>query len=138
VAEAGYAAAFGDGQVLSELSVTLANLGHLQLSLPPLFIDNECAIGLATSTVRQKKSKSIDMRLDWLMDRVTQKLFHLCFIPGVINPSDFFTKILSFYRHIAALPFLHGTPYHPPSIHPVVRNRPLRFMTPSSGTTTLP
>jgi hypothetical protein len=28
---------------------------------------------------------------------------------GLINPADFFTKILPVYRHIAALPFLHGT-----------------------------
>ncbi len=35
--------------------------------LPPpiLFVENEWAIGIATSLVRPKKSKSIDMRLDW-------------------------------------------------------------------------
>jgi hypothetical protein len=66
VAEAEYAAAFGGGQVLVELTLTLTNLGHPQQSPPLLFIDNECAIGLATSSVRPKKSKSIDMRLDWI------------------------------------------------------------------------
>ena len=67
-AEAEYAAAFGGGQVLAELALTLTNLGHPQQSPPLLFVDNECAIGLATSSVRPKKSKlkSIDMRLDWL------------------------------------------------------------------------
>ena len=120
VAEAEYAAAFGGGQVLAELSLTLTNLGHPQQSPPLLFVDNECAIGLATSSVRPKKSKSIDMRLDWLKERVSQNLLRLVFLPGLINPADFFTKILPVYRHIAALPFLHGTPYHPqpPHTHP--------------------
>ncbi len=49
VAEAEYAAAFGGGQVLVELTLTLTNLGHPQQSPPLLFVDNECVIGLATS-----------------------------------------------------------------------------------------
>ncbi len=62
VAETEYAAAFGGGQVLVELTLTLTYLGHPQQSPPLLFVNNECAIGLATSSVRPKKSKSIDMR----------------------------------------------------------------------------
>ncbi len=117
VVEAEYAAAFGGGQVLVELTLTLTNLGHPQQSPPLLFVDNECAIGLATSSVRPKKSKSIDMRLDWVKKRASQNFFRLVFLPGVINPADFFTKILSVYHHIAALPFLHGTPYYPQPPH---------------------
>ncbi len=63
---------------------------------------------LATSSVRPKKSKSIYMRLDWMKERAGQRFFRLIFLPGLINPADFFTKILPVYRHIAALPFLHG------------------------------
>ncbi len=68
------------------------------------------------------------MRLDWLKERASQQLFRLVFLPGLINPADLFlfTKILLVYRHIAALPFLHGTPYpilfapkpHPITSHP--------------------
>ncbi len=121
VAEAEYAAASGGGQVLVELTLTLTNLGHPQQSPPFLFVDNECAIGLATSSVRPKKSKSIDMRLDWLRERASQLFFRLVFLPGLINPADFFTKILPVYRHLAELPFLHGTPYtipYAPTPHP--------------------
>jgi hypothetical protein len=119
VAEAEYAAAFGGGQVLVELTLTLTNLGHPQQSPPLLFVDNECAIGLATSSVRPKKSKLIDMRLDWLKERVGQQFFRLIFLPGLITPADFFIKILLVFRHIAALPFLHGTPYPiPPALKP--------------------
>ncbi len=94
-----------------ELTLTLTHLGNPQQSPPLLFVDNECAIGLASSSVRPKKSKSIDMRLDWLKERASQQLFRLVFFPGLINPADFFTKILPVYRDIAALPFLHDTPY---------------------------
>ncbi len=122
VAEAEYAAAFGGEQVLVEPTLTLTNLGHPQQSPPLLFVDNECAIGLATSSVRPKKSKSIDMRLDWIKERAGQNCFRLVFLPGLINPAEFFTKIftkiLPVYRHIAALPFLHGTLYHPQPSHP--------------------
>ncbi len=114
VAEAEYSATFGGGQVLAELTLTLTNLGHPQQKPPLLVVDNECAIGLATSSVRPKKSKSIDMRLDWLKERAGQQFFRLVFIPGLINPADVFTKILPIYRHIAALPFLHGTPVRRP------------------------
>jgi hypothetical protein len=111
VAETEYSAAFGGGQVLIELTLTLTNLGHPQQTPSLLFVDNECVIGIATFSVRPKKSKSIDMRLHWLKERAGQQFFRLVFIPGIINPAGFFTKILSIYRHIAALPFLHGTPY---------------------------
>ena len=83
--------------------LTLTNLGHPQQSPPLLFVDNECAIGLATSSVRPKKSKSLDMRLDWLKERTSQQFFRFVFLPGLIDPAEFFTKILPIYRHIAAL-----------------------------------
>jgi hypothetical protein len=56
-----YSAAFGGGQVLVELTLTLTNLCLPQQLPTLLFVDNECAIGLATSSVRPKKSKSIDI-----------------------------------------------------------------------------
>jgi hypothetical protein len=117
LAEAEYAAAFGGGQVLVELTLTLTNLGHPQQSPPLLFVDNECAIGLATSSVRPKKFKSIDMNLDWLKEWASQQFLRLVFLSGLINPADFFTKILPVYHHIGALPFLHGTVYCPQPPH---------------------
>ncbi len=71
--------------MLAELTLTLTNLGHPQQPPPLLFVDNECAIGLATSSVRPKKSKSINMRLDRLKERVSQHFLRLVFLPGLIN-----------------------------------------------------
>jgi hypothetical protein len=140
VAEAKYASAFGGGQVLVELTLTLTNLGHPQQSPPLLFVDNECAIGLATSSVRPKKSKSIDMRLDWLKERASQQFFRLVFLPGLINPADFLPKSFpstdkllpcpSFMApHI--LPLLHRLPS--PS-HPIHTIAPVVAMQSSTGT----
>ena len=110
VAEAEYAAVFGGMQVGCELRTILASLGYLQPPTP-VAVDNQCAIGLATATVRPKKSKSIDMRLDWIVDRVEQNQFSVDKIDGTANLADFFTKVLPIYRHKFLTPLLLG---HPP------------------------
>ncbi len=108
VAEAEYVAAFGGGQVLAELSLTLTHLGHPQQSPPILFVDNECAIGLTTSLVRPKKSKSIDIRLDWLKERVGQQYLRLVFLPGLIN-SGYPGRVLCMqYHSTLQYPFFFG------------------------------
>jgi hypothetical protein len=80
------------------------------------------------------------MRLDWLRERASQQFFCLVFLPGLglINPADFFTKILPAYRQIAALPFLYGTPFpifhHPHPSHPILTIAPVVAMQSSTGT----
>jgi hypothetical protein len=104
-------------QVCCELRTTLASLGYPQPPTP-VYVDNLCAIGLATSTVRPKKSKSIDMIFDWIRDRVRQKLFTVLKIDGTANLADFFTKILPVARHKFLIPLLLG---HPPLPLPPTR-----------------
>ena len=38
-------------------------------------VDNETAIGFLKSTMKQRMSKSIDMRFYWVRDRVNQNQF---------------------------------------------------------------
>ena len=106
-AEVEYAAIFGGMQVACELRTTLASLGYPQPPTP-VYVDNKCAIGLAKSTVRPKKSKSIDMRFDWIRDRVKQNLFTVIKIAGTANLADFLTKILPVARHKFLTPLLLG------------------------------
>jgi hypothetical protein len=115
-AEAEYAAIFGGMQVACELRTTLTSLGYPQPPTP-VHIDNLCAIGLATMTVRPKMSKSIDMRFDWIIDRVEQQLFTVHKILGTSNLADFFTKILPVARHKFLTPLLLGHPPLPTSKH---------------------
>jgi hypothetical protein len=93
VSEAEYGCVFGNCQVAVEERSILNSLGYPQ---PPTLVlcDNECAIGLADETVRPKKSKSIDLRLDWVRDRVRQGQFIISFVPGKANLADFFTRSL--------------------------------------------
>jgi hypothetical protein len=61
---------------------------------PPTAIktDNSTAYGIANGTVKQKRSKAIDMRFYWIVDRVRQKQFYVYWAPGASNKADYFTK----------------------------------------------
>ena len=98
VSEAEYGALFSNAQVAVDERSILTNLGYPQ---PPtiLLCDNECAVGLATETVRPKRSKSIDMRFNWTRCRVRQHQFKVEYIPGPQNLADFFTKPLPVHTH---------------------------------------
>ena len=75
-----------------------------------MLCDNECAVGLASDTVRAKKSKAIDMRFDWIRDRVRQKQFIVSFLPGSLNLADFFTKSLPKGKHQELAPLYVDNP----------------------------
>ena len=55
-------------------------------------VDNTTADGFANSTMKQKRSKAMDMRWYWLQDRVRQNQFLVYFRPGKDNLADPFTK----------------------------------------------
>jgi hypothetical protein len=114
-AEAELAAAFGNAKAACFLRSTLQNIGYPQPATP-LFCDNECTIGLTHATVRPKHSKSMDMRFDWLRDRVSQGLFFLPYIPSLLNLADFFTKPLPVHRHLELAPLYT---FYPPTLSPL-------------------
>lgn len=90
-AEAELAALFYNAQDACTIQQTLADLGHVQPPTP-LQTDNNCANGIINGTVKQKRSKAIDMRFYWLCDRVSQKQFQVRWAPGITNLGDYFTK----------------------------------------------
>ena len=61
-----------NGKTAVPLRITLHELGFTQ---PPTSIktDNAVSNGIVTATVRQKKSKAMDMRFYWIKDRLKQK-----------------------------------------------------------------
>ena len=80
-------------------------------SLP---IDNKCAHGILTSSMRQKLSKAFDMRYWWMKYRIGKKQFDLTWAPGKLNFTDYFTK--------------HHPPCeNAPQIHPTHSSRTLIF-----------
>jgi hypothetical protein len=73
-AEAEIGAMFYNSQDAVPMRVALAEMGHPQ---PPIHVrgDNSTAIGIANKTIKQRRSKSMDMRYFWLQDREAQSQF---------------------------------------------------------------
>ena len=76
----------------------LQELGHKYPPVP-IQVDNTAAVGFANITIKQKRSKAIDMRFYWLQDRCEQGQFNIYWAPGATNLADYHTK------------------HHPPSHH---------------------
>ena len=90
-AEAEVAALFLTAQEMVPLRQCLIDLGHPQPATP-LKTDNSTAKGIVTGTIKQKRSKAIDMRFYWLRDRVKQGQFNVYWEPGQHNLADYVTK----------------------------------------------
>ena len=65
--------------------------------------DNSTANGFIRGTIKQNKTKAIDMRFYWLKDRQEQQQFDIHWAPGQVNLADYFTK------------------HHPPTHHRALR-----------------
>ena len=89
--EAEVGALFHNAQDACMLRNALEFLGHPQPATP-IQTDNSCAEGIANDTVKQKRSKAIDMRFYWIRDRVKQGQFIVHWKAGRDNLADYFTK----------------------------------------------
>jgi hypothetical protein len=84
-------ACFHNAQSGAPIRVTLTELGHTQPPTP-LRTDNSTAYHIANETIKQKRSKAMDMRYHWLTDRVHQKQFDVYWRPGRENLGHYHTK----------------------------------------------
>ena len=66
-------------------------LGHSQPPTP-VKTDNSTAASFVHSDIIQKKSKTWDMRWNWLKDRQVRKQFEIYWRKGTENLADYFTK----------------------------------------------
>ena len=90
--EAELGALFYNAKDAAWLCTTLANLaGHPQPPTP-IQTDNACATGILNDTVKQRRSKAIDMHFYWLRDRVRQGQFLVQWRHSAENLADYFTK----------------------------------------------
>ena len=101
-AEAELAALFMNAQIIMPLRTMCEELGHPQPPTP-IRTDNSTAKGIVHETIKQKRSKAIDMQFYWLRDRQKQNQIDIYWQPGTTNAGDFFTK------------------YHPQAHHKQVR-----------------
>jgi hypothetical protein len=80
-AEAEIGASYMNGQDCVAIRQTLIELGHPQPPTP-IQVDNTTARSFANGTMKQKRSKSIDMNFYWIQDRTQQGMFHIYWGPG--------------------------------------------------------
>jgi hypothetical protein len=73
------------------LRTTLEELGHKQPPTP-METDKTTATGYSNGTIKQKRTKVMDMRFYWIKDRVKQGQFKIYLGPGFQNLADYFTK----------------------------------------------
>ena len=102
VAEAEIGAGYLNGQDGVPIRITLIEMGHPQPPTP-LQVDNTTARSFANGTMKQKRSKSIDMNFYWLQDRECQGQFHIYWGSGSCNLGNYHSK------------------HHPPTHHRQVR-----------------
>ena len=101
-AEAELGALFINAREAVHMRRVLTEMGHPQPPTP-IQTDNSTAEGVINSRVRPKRTKAMDMRFEWLLDREQKKQFKIYWKPGKTNLADYFTK------------------HHPPSHHRNVR-----------------
>jgi hypothetical protein len=97
-AESEVGACFHNAQSGAPLRVTLTELGHMQPPTP-LRTDNSTPFGILNETIKQKRLKAMDMRYNWLTDRVRQQQFDVYWRPGRENLGDYHTKHHSAQHH---------------------------------------
>ena len=90
-AEAEIGACYLNGQDGVPIRTTLTEMGHPQPPTP-IQVDNTTAQSFAAGTMKQKRSKSIDMNFYWLQDRESQLHFHFYWGPGTSNLADYHSK----------------------------------------------
>jgi hypothetical protein len=97
-AEAEIGAVFLNAKEGTFLCTTLEELGHPQPPTP-LETDNTTATGYSNGTIKQKRTRAMDMRFYWVKDRVKQGQFHVYWGPEYQHLADYFTKHHSMAHH---------------------------------------
>jgi hypothetical protein len=100
---------FVNGQDAVPERITLEELGHPQ-GPTPMATDNGTASGIANDSIKQKRSKAMDMRFYWIRDRVRQGQFLIYWRKGSTNRGDYFTKHHPTKHHRRMRPIYLHTP----------------------------
>jgi hypothetical protein len=90
-AEAEIGTVFINAKEGAVLRTTLDELGHKQPTTP-METENTYATGYINGTIKQKRTKAMDIRFYWIKDRVKQGQFNVYWGPGFQNLADYFIK----------------------------------------------
>ena len=85
----------------------LRKLGYPQPAMT-IQVDNSTADGFTNETIKQKRSRAINMRFYWIHDCTSQGQFLIYWQPGITNLGDYHTKQHSPAHHKLMRPmYLH-------------------------------
>jgi predicted transposase YdaD len=73
-------------------------MGHPQPPTP-LQTNNTTAMGYTSDTIKQRRTRAIDMHVYWVKDRVKQGQFHVYWGPRYQHLANFFTTYHSPTHH---------------------------------------
>ena len=96
--EAEVGAIFYGCQDAVPLRNTLSDLGYVQ-GATLIITDNACCEGIFNNTVKQRRSKAMDMRFYWVKCRIARGQFKLLWRSGRENLADYFKKLHSQLHH---------------------------------------
>ena len=110
--EAEISAVFANCKKCLAIRQALVEMGHPQPATP-IEVDNQCAVGILTDAVKQRRAKAMDMRFFWVKDRIRQGQLFLYWRPGKDNRADYSTKHHSPSNHkeIRTL-YFHNSLHH--------------------------
>eukprot|EP00957_Ditylum_brightwellii_P049828 3777915-Ditylum_brightwellii.AAC.1 len=91
VAEAELGVLFVKAKEAAALQVMLEELRHLQPATL-IQVNNSTAYGIVNSSIRQQRSKAIDMQFYWVQNCKRQGQFRVYWEPGRNNKADYFKK----------------------------------------------
>ena len=73
------------------MRLILREMGHPQPPTP-VHIDNTTAVGIVNGTIKRQRSRAMEMRYFWLLDRQAQLSFAFHYTPGHENLGDYPSK----------------------------------------------
>lgn len=82
---------FVNAKEATSIRTTLTEMGWKQQPTD-LITDNSTAHGIANGSIKQQRSKAMDMRFYWIRDRCDQDQFRVKWEPGETNLADYFSK----------------------------------------------
>ena len=130
-AEAEYGALFLNGQAAVPIRTTLIEMHHPQPPTP-IQVDNSTAVGISNKSIKQKRSKAMDMRFHWIHDRILQEHFYVFWKPVPTNLGYYHSKHHPTPHHIKVL---HTNLHEPHSSQTTLQgcvNSPNRYTTGTS------
>ena len=116
-------ALYENGRVIAGLRNMASEFGYPQEQPTEVECDNQCAVGIAGETEKQKRAAAMDMRFLWVADRVRQGQIRVSWSKGEGNLADYVTKIHPHKHHREMRKFFVRDPPLDPSRQMTMKNR---------------